>query len=139
MGLEILAKQMDGLKKQIPSQVNKATQSVAIWTIRAAIRSTRVDTGKAVSNWRVSIGEPENSDDGAYIPGKAGSTASQNRAIVRTNATAEIRKRKLGQDIYISNGVKYIFKLDSMDQMGRLAEQAGKARAAQIKLNLKLK
>lgn len=71
------------------------------------VAGTRVDTGKAVSNWRVGIGQPTRAVIEPYSPGEKGSTASANRTAALAAGRARIASKKPGQEIFISNNVDY--------------------------------
>lgn len=75
--------------------------------LRGVIAGTRVDTGKAVSNWRVGLGAPTRSEIEAHAPGSKGSTERANREIARTLGEERINSKRPGQAVYINNMVDY--------------------------------
>ena len=75
--------------------------------LRHLTDATRVDTGKAVSNWRVGIGQPTRAVIEAYQAGKKGSTAGANRSMALGAGLARISTKKPGNEIFISNNVDY--------------------------------
>ena len=132
-GLERLAIEMDNLKKKIEVAVNKETQEVAIVVLETLVKTTRVDTSKALSNWLVSIGSPPSFIINARVPGIAGSTRDASEKSTIDEGTYKIRTRKIKQDINIGNNLPYIDMLNGKDSMEARAIQAGNSRAAALK------
>lgn len=73
---------------------------------------TPVDTGRARSNWIVSLGSPVRDERPPFFEGSKGSTGAQNAQVAIQEGSDTIQGRQLGQDIWISNNVKYIGKLN---------------------------
>lgn len=83
-------------------------------------RNTPVDTGKAKSNWVVSLGSAFGGIRAAFSPflsrykgGAGGSTAeTRNQAGVTWSAASVLAGNKDGQDVYITNNLPYIQRLN---------------------------
>jgi hypothetical protein len=75
--------------------------------LERVVQGTRVDTGKAVSNWRVGVGQPTRAVIEAYSPGNGGSTADANRQAALAAGLSRIASKKPGNEIFISNNVDY--------------------------------
>ncbi len=100
----------------------------------AVIARTPVDTGKAVSNWRVGIGQPTRAVVEAYSPGKKGSTANANREQARAAGQARIDLKKPGNEIFISNNVEYLQYIKQLDGVEDIAVAAGSAAIANFRV-----
>lgn len=78
------------------------------------VERTPVDTGRAISNWIISIGSRAGHTRTPLVPGRKGSTAFENRAWAVDRGR---RKLSLFDDpmrrIVISNNLDYIQKLNS--------------------------
>jgi hypothetical protein len=100
----------------------------------AVIERTPVDTGKAVSNWRVGVGQPTRAVIDAYSPGKLGSTAPLNKAAARAAGHARINTKKAENEIFISNNVEYLQYIRKLDNIEDIAVAAGSAAIANMKV-----
>tara|TARA_Y100000004_G_scaffold192790_2_gene253981 strand:+ start:1633 stop:2106 length:474 start_codon:yes stop_codon:yes gene_type:complete len=77
-------------------------------------RLTPIDTGAAKSNWQPSLGGPSLSlQFGAFVEGKYGSTDAANEAAVKKNIRGVFSRRKDNEDMYLSNSLRYISRLES--------------------------
>jgi hypothetical protein len=101
--------------------------------LRAGVNMTPVDTGKAVSNWRVGVGQPTRAEVEAHSPGTQGSTASANRATAIADGESRINSISKIQAVYVSNNVSYLQYIkrlrgveDVMLAAGRVAFEANK-------------
>ena len=76
--------------------------------------ATPVDTGEAVSNWQVGIGNSPSSVLPPYAPGEHGSTADTNRMAMLDAGIAKIDAYKSGQGeaVHIVNNAKHIGALN---------------------------
>lgn len=106
------AKRMQVYANNLERNVNKTVREVALVADRNLVLATPVDTGRARSNWLVSVGSPNRETQEPYSPGEAGSTGSANAQAAIAQANAEISRRKPGQDIFISNNLPYIGRLN---------------------------
>jgi len=99
--------------RQVEEGVNKIVRKVALVCDRELVLETPVDTGRARSNWQVSLGSPNTSEREPYAPGeKLGQSEGQNAAGALAQGQERIGARKSEQDIYIQNNVDYIGRLN---------------------------
>jgi hypothetical protein len=104
-----MAKRMDGVAtKLVKAAARAAGQKV--------VETTRVDTGRARSNWRANLNGPAIGVIPPYAPGNKLGIAE------RANATAAMAQHRVvinsfdvrrHQSIFISNGVRYIGLLNN--------------------------
>lgn len=111
--------------KALERGVNESVQAIAIAVDTAVVLSTRVDTGRARSNWLVSLGSASRQSIDPYVPGTGGKTASANASAAQQHAASVIGTRRLGQSIHITNSLPYIEKLNVWDGMVAKGVQAG--------------
>lgn len=121
MTFDLLAPAIRKLRKDIPERVAEATNEVAIVFLESVIRFTPVDTTKALSNWQVSLNEATEGVIGARVPGVAGSTKAASAAEAVAAGRRELRNRRVGIEIHISNNAPYIDLLND----GSISEQPG--------------
>lgn len=111
-----LARRMEKAANSIEKQASAISVGVAETVVRSLVSpppfGTPVDTSNAISNWQVGIGRPVSSDIQPYFEGQDGSTrgASANAAIAV--AKSNLKRKKPGQSIFISNLADYIVDLD---------------------------
>lgn len=74
--------------------------------------TTPVDEGTARSNWNVALDDSADGPTPAHAPGKGGSTGAANTRAAIAAGTAVIDRTKFWQDIYITNNLPYIAKLN---------------------------
>lgn len=99
--------------QQVETGVNKIVRKVALIADRELVLETPVDTGRARSNWQVSLGSPLTSEREPYSPGEGlGRGEGQNAAGALAQAQERIGARQSEQDIYIQNNVDYIGALN---------------------------
>lgn len=96
----------------VERNVNEAVRKVALVVDRELVLSTPVDTGRARSNWLVNVGSPNTDKIEPYVKGEGGSSATANVQAALAQAESAVQKRKPQQDIYISNNLPYIGKLN---------------------------
>ena len=103
---------------QVESGVNKAVQKVALAIDQAVVLATPVDTGRARSNWQVSLIVPILSTREPYAPGRSlGLSESANARAAIGQAKAIIPARKPEQEIHITNNLHYISDLNRGDSI----------------------
>jgi hypothetical protein len=108
-----LADQLDKYAVTGPSaRANDLSVKAAETILTDLLRSTPADTGKAISNWIVSLDEPSRLELPSYAPGKKGSTAVVCQTIALEAAIFVLRSKLAGQTIYICNSLPYIRVLD---------------------------
>lgn len=110
--LNEFTKRIKIIAEGIESNTNKTTRQVALVADRELVLATPVDTGRARSNWFVNLNSPATKQIDPYDPGENGSTAGTNAQAAIDQAKAVIATRKIGQDIYISNNLPYIERLN---------------------------
>ena len=91
----------------------EAMRKVALAVDAAVVLGTPVDTGRARSNWRVSIGTPVDGEIPPYKPGShlgLGETANAAKAMEQGYRTIYLHNDT--SDIWISNNVPYINMLE---------------------------
>jgi len=112
-GLGAFARRIRVRGRQVEEGVNKLVRKCALIADRELVLETPVDTGRARSNWQVSLGSPLSSEREPYVPGEAlGKGEGQNAAGALAQAQERIGARRSGQDIYIQNNVDYIGALN---------------------------
>lgn len=89
------------LRERIAEVVQMATQKIAMQCLRGVVLRTPVDTGRARSNWNVSLDGPDTSEQG--IDSAEGIISAGSSAILASKPYATI---------YISNGLPYITALE---------------------------
>lgn len=101
---------------RIARNTNDAVKRVALVIDQVVVMGTPVDTGRARSNWIVSLGVPSGKVIAPYAPGrKLGIGEGANTSGALDQGRSVISKRK-NQTIYITNNVHYITKLNSPPQ-----------------------
>lgn len=111
-GLRDFARRIQRRAKRVDDQVNSAIKETALVADRELVIGTPVDTGRARSNWQLSVGHSLGAEIGPYVPGRKGSSAAENAAAAIAQAQGAVSSRKSGQDIFITNNVGYIEKLN---------------------------
>ena len=101
------------LHRELSSKLRKAT----INGFRSAITQTRVDTGTARLNWRVSLGDinTSTSKDPSIKPKKGQSPSTTEYMTSGMEAVSVTLKSGFLGNIYISNNLDYIGLLNWMD------------------------
>lgn len=101
----------------VPREVSKVMKTAALLADQTVVMATPVDTGRARSNWVVSLGEPVDVIRRPYAPlpegqdpSKIGETGNAQGAINQAKAT--IAGHKGGQTICITNNLPYIEPLN---------------------------
>lgn len=130
-----LAKDLDKFNDRLPKKVNKLAQQTASDVLNIMTDITRVDTSKAVSNWRIGLAAKDPSTRSPFFAGKRGSTAAASKAEVRTVGRIKIKQKKPGQDIHITNSVDYIEEIDDgFEQAVEIPRQKLKERIQRFKV-----
>jgi len=110
--LGVFARRIRERGRQVEEGVNEIVKKTAIVADREVVLSTPVDTGRARSNWLLSLGGPSTSEIEAYAQGKGGSSGTANANAAMAQAQAAVQARRPEQDVYISNNVPYIGRLN---------------------------
>jgi len=98
--------------RDLPERVDRVVRETALICDRDLVLGTPVDTGRARSNWQVSVGVGETEAIPAYAEGDAGSTGAANAQAALAQGQAAIGSRQPGQSIFITNNLPYIGRLN---------------------------
>lgn len=107
--------------QRVADNVDQLVRKTALAVDREVVTSTPVDTGRARSNWIASLGSPARREVDSYASGligpdadatTSGAIAQQSAEGAMAQAAGVIAGRKQGQDIYISNNLPYIGRLN---------------------------
>jgi len=119
---------------QITENIDEGVRKVALAIDQAVVIATPVDTGRARSNWLVTVGSQSETDIPPYVPGSQGSTAGPNVQKALDQAKAAVAAYKGAGAIFITNNLPYIQRLDEgwskqapAGYVSRAAEAAAKA------------
>lgn len=107
-----MAKRFRRISDTIRTNSGKSPGKIAVRFIEAVAPITPVNTGKAVSNWRVSI-NPVSAVRPPYSTGVGGSTKSACVQGAIDQARSFVESRSRARAFYASNTVPYIGKLNS--------------------------
>lgn len=99
---------------QIAANADRLTRTVALAADQVVVMETPVDTGRAKSNWIVSLGSPASATIEPYAEGEAGSTAQSNESAAMAQAEQVIGRYNgdMGVEIHITNNLSYIEELN---------------------------
>ena len=107
-----LAKRMDYLSVEIPKALsNNISQTSELLQVGLTAH-TPVDTSKALSNWVLTLEEPFDLDLDAYRLGSGGSTQNASIQEALTQGRQQLKLKKPGMPVFISNNADYIRKLN---------------------------
>lgn len=121
---------LDKRRKEINDGINRVARGAAEEAGRVAVRTTRVDTGEARSNWRASKNSPLSGTIPPYAPGvrrgineRANSLAAraQHKTVLATWRADKNKK------FFITNNVKHAARLNSGHPAGFADNMLGKA------------
>lgn len=99
--------------KQVEAGANRVKREVALIADREVVLETPVDTGRARSNWIVSLQAPILDEREPYSPGeRLGKSERANAAAAIEQGVGRITVAAPGQTIFISNNVSYIGRLN---------------------------
>ncbi len=113
--LAAFADRMDKLSRVVGKNIERAISGSARRAAFAAVRSTRVKTGRARAGWNASIGVSV--DGPLHLRDKKGpKTLERIRRVTL--------RYKAGQELFLSNGVPYICGLTNADNMSGKAARA---------------
>lgn len=94
--------------------INRVIKKVVVAVDEAVVDETPVDTGRARSNWRVSVGAPTTEVISPYAPGRhLGKAEVGNAAAAKAQAREAVSVRAPGQDVYLCNSTPYIGLLNA--------------------------
>lgn len=99
---------------ELGMSVDKVVRTAALVVDQVVVLATPVDTGRARSNWLVSVGVPRGEVIEPYSPGnKLGLGESDNANAALNQARAAVAIRPEGLPIFIVNNVDYIGLLNN--------------------------
>lgn len=108
-----LARDLRQEADELDLSVPRAIREVAIAVLQPLISSTPVDTGRARSNWVVSIDQPARSVLEPYVDGAEGSTEGANtRAALEAGLEVIAGFSTSEGEIWITNNLPYIQRLN---------------------------
>ena len=119
--LKTLSSDIKKAKNNIFVSTEALAKEVAKTQLITLLTNTPVDTGKAISNWQVSLSNSSSSEINPHVKGKQGSTRKANIDIAFKLGKLVIRSKKRKQPIYINNNIQYIELLNS----GTISRQPG--------------
>jgi len=98
--------------REVEVGVDRIVRETALLCDRELVLTTPVDTGRARSNWQVSVGAAETEAIPAYSEGEGGSTGAANAQAALDQGRAAVAGRGQGQTIFITNNLPYIGRLN---------------------------
>lgn len=110
--LRQFSQRMYGLSKRVDSNCNELVKDAARKFFTTVVERTPVDTGLAISNWRVGLNYTPYGFSGPYVVGVQGSSKGANIASVLSRYLPTIEQRRTGQTISIVNTAPHIEKLN---------------------------
>jgi len=114
MSLDSFSRRIRIRAENVPAQVNKIVRGAVLAIDQAVVLATPVDTGRARSNWLVTLGIGASNIVPPYSPGsRLGVGESANAAGALAQARAAVAGRRPEQSVFITNNVDYISKLNS--------------------------
>ncbi len=97
-------------------QIEKAASDLAVGTALTIVGDlaikTPVDTSKAISNWQVDLDKEPGDTIQPHYPGSDGSTFSASAGETLAKAKVILKNKKAGNDIFITNNLPYIRRLN---------------------------
>ena len=88
----------------LPEYVNEAKKVVALDALRGIVMKNPVDTSRSQSNWNVTINKPTTKADYDRYENSPGGVIARGEA--------DMSRAQPGDDIWISNNIHYIVKLE---------------------------
>ena len=98
---------------EVDGHARNAIRKVTLAVHRALVMATPVDTGRARSNWVVTVGAPSSQEIEPHAPGQKGSTGAANTAISLGVARLAVARAAATDTVYVVNNVPYIGLLNS--------------------------
>jgi len=108
-----VAKSLRAVAKNVPQNANIIVRKVALAIDQAVVLGTPVDTGRARSNWQVSIDAPATGTVEPFakeLPDKVGAAADSGTFAI--NSAIAATKGFAGGSIFIVNNLPYIIPLN---------------------------
>jgi len=111
--LRSLAQRLYDEADKVEDTGNELAKGAARVVLRSLVYDTPVDTTNALSNWQVSLNLQVSEEIGPYFPGVFGSTRGASAEAALRQGEAMLARKEPGDDIYISNVVEYILRLNA--------------------------
>lgn len=108
-----LAKRMERVAAGLQSEASRCAVGVAVAVHHNLTDVTPVDTSTALSNWDVSLGGLSGEFHEPYFMGKKGSTELASERAANAKALEDLKNKKPGESIFISNSTPYIKDLNN--------------------------
>lgn len=134
------AARLRAIAKGIPEKIEEGFRKVALIIDQKVVLATPVDTGRARSNWIVSLNKPVTQTIEARVPGTDGSSGGANAQAAIQQGRAAVAGFKRGQTIWIVNSLPYIGELNrgtsaqAPANFVEIAVRAGIAEARRIRI-----
>jgi len=105
----------DALPKDLKAAVNERKKVIALNIANDLTQTTPIDTGAAISNWKLSVGTPDLDVIAPHAPSNLGLLVGSespggpaNAAVAMELARAAVAIAQYGETVYCSNGLDYI-------------------------------
>lgn len=112
MNLKKFASLMEGRATLLEQNSNELKKDVADVYITGLAGTTPIDTGAAISNWQIGLGDAPTSVLPPQVPGHKGSTWAPTVRGTLADATMRIDTALQGEAIHITNNIDYIQDLE---------------------------
>lgn len=112
MSPERFAQRIRAIGDGVRTNAGNLVRKVAVAIDQTVVLGTPVDTGRARSNWQVSLDNPADGTRAAFSPGTEQSTSGANARAAIAEGRATIAKHQDGQAIHITNNLPYIGRLN---------------------------
>jgi hypothetical protein len=131
-------KRMRARGRRVTSNVDRLVRRTALAVDQTVVLATPVDTGRARSNWLVTLGTPSHETREPYVPGEGGATAGANVQAALDQGRQVIKgySGDVDSGISIANNLPYIGRLNegwSAQAPANFVEQAVLAGVAAIR------
>lgn len=107
-----LANSLERRAAALDDKASGLAVSVAVAIVDNLSQVTPVDTSKAISNWQVTLGSASAGEIPAHVEGKFGSTFGVSSKATRNLARFDLRQKRPGVKIFVSNAAPYIVNLN---------------------------
>lgn len=111
--LRSLAARLYDEAEKVEDTGNELAKGAARVVLKSLVYDTPVDTSTALSNWQVSLNLQVSEERGPFFEGVFGSTRGSSAEAAIRQGEAMLAKKQPGDDIYISNVVEYILRLNA--------------------------
>jgi hypothetical protein len=112
LDLRGFARRIRDIGERVERNADELVPKVALAIDQGLVVRTPVDTGRARSNWRVSIGTGLEGVIDAYVKGEAGNTGGANAQAALLQAKGVLMTYRGKVPVYITNNLPYIVRLN---------------------------